>query len=51
MLEYCVFQAWFMGKPSFRICLGHEKYQEINGETFPFDDLEELKQSLNIIKQ
>ena len=28
---------------------GHEKYQEINGEKFPFDDLEELKQSLNII--
>jgi UDP-N-acetylmuramoyl-L-alanyl-D-glutamate--2,6-diaminopimelate ligase len=30
---------------------GHEKYQEINGEKFPFDDLEELNQSLNIIKQ
>jgi UDP-N-acetylmuramoyl-L-alanyl-D-glutamate--2,6-diaminopimelate ligase len=30
---------------------GHEKYQEINGEQFPFDDLEELKQSLNIIIQ
>ena len=30
---------------------GHEKYQEINGKKFPFDDLEELKQSLNIIKQ
>jgi UDP-N-acetylmuramoyl-L-alanyl-D-glutamate--2,6-diaminopimelate ligase len=30
---------------------GHEKYQEINGERFPFDDLEELKQSLNIIIQ
>jgi len=30
---------------------GHEKYQEINGEKFPFDDLEELKHSLNIIKQ
>ena len=28
---------------------GHEKYQEINGEKFPFDDMEELKQSLNII--
>ena len=27
---------------------GHEKYQEINGEKFPFDDLEELKQSLNL---
>ena len=30
---------------------GHEKYQEINGKKFPFDDLEELKQSLNIITQ
>ena len=30
---------------------GHEKYQEINDKKFPFDDLEELKQSLNIIKQ
>ena len=30
---------------------GHEKYQEINVEKFPFDDLEELKLSLNIIKQ
>ena len=29
---------------------GHEKYQEIKGERFPFDDLEELKQSLNINK-
>ena len=28
---------------------GHEKYQEINGSKFPFDDLEEIKQSLNII--
>ena len=27
---------------------GHEKYQEINGEKLPFDDLEELKESLNI---
>ena len=27
---------------------GHEKYQEIDGEKFPFDDMEELKQSLNI---
>ncbi len=27
---------------------GHEKYQEINGEKFPFDDMEELKQSLKI---
>lgn len=25
---------------------GHEKYQEINGERFPFDDLEILKQTL-----
>jgi UDP-N-acetylmuramoyl-L-alanyl-D-glutamate--2,6-diaminopimelate ligase len=30
---------------------GHEKYQEINGDKLPFDDLEELKQSLNIIIQ
>ena len=30
---------------------GHEKHQEINGKKFPFDDLEELKQSLNIIIQ
>ena len=29
---------------------GHEKHQEINGNKFPFDDLEELKQSLNILK-
>ena len=28
---------------------GHEKYQEINGKKFPFDDMQELKQSLNII--
>lgn len=28
---------------------GHEKYQEIKGEKFPFDDVRELKQSLNII--
>ena len=27
---------------------GHEKYQEINGEKFPFDDLQELKESLNL---
>ena len=27
---------------------GHEKFQEINGEKLPFDDMEELKQSLNI---
>ena len=30
---------------------GHEKYQEINGKKFPFDDLEELKLSLNINQQ
>ena len=28
---------------------GHEKYQEINGKRFPFDDMQELKKSLNII--
>ena len=28
---------------------GHEKYQEIKGRKFPFDDREELVQSLNII--
>ncbi|MEC7864201.1 MAG: UDP-N-acetylmuramoyl-L-alanyl-D-glutamate--2,6-diaminopimelate ligase [Bacteroidota bacterium] len=28
---------------------GHEKYQEIKGKKFPFDDMKELKQSLNII--
>tara|TARA_Y100000739_G_C20591830_1_gene458302 strand:+ start:308 stop:1768 length:1461 start_codon:yes stop_codon:yes gene_type:complete len=28
---------------------GHEKYQEIKGEKIPFDDMKELKQSLNII--
>ncbi len=27
---------------------GHEKYQEINGEKFPFDDLEVLKEALGI---
>ena len=27
---------------------GHEKYQEINGEKFPFDDVKELIESLNI---
>ena len=27
---------------------GHEKYQEIGREKLPFDDMEELKQSLNI---
>lgn len=29
---------------------GHEKYQEIKGEKIPFDDMEELKNSLNIIE-
>ncbi len=28
---------------------GHEKYQEIKGKKLPFDDMEELKESLNII--
>ena len=28
---------------------GHEKHQEIRGEKVPFDDMEELKKSLNII--
>ena len=28
---------------------GHEKYQEINGEKIPFDDLKELKKELKII--
>jgi len=27
---------------------GHEKYQEIKGEKFPFNDMKELKESLNI---
>ena len=27
---------------------GHEKYQEINGEKYPFDDVKELAESLNI---
>jgi len=27
---------------------GHEKYQEINGEKFPFDDMQHLKESLNL---
>ena len=30
---------------------GHEKYQEIKGKKFPFNDMEELKKSLNIILQ
>ena len=28
---------------------GHEKYQEVQGNKIPFDDMKELKQSLNII--
>ncbi len=28
---------------------GHEKYQKIKGKKIPFDDMKELKQSLNII--
>ena len=28
---------------------GHEKYQEIKGNKLPFNDVEELKKSLNII--
>lgn len=27
---------------------GHEKYQEVDGERLPFDDVKELKESLNI---
>ncbi|MGY8987391.1 MAG: UDP-N-acetylmuramoyl-L-alanyl-D-glutamate--2,6-diaminopimelate ligase [Flavobacteriales bacterium] len=27
---------------------GHEKYQEIHGEKFPFDDMQHLKESLNL---
>ena len=29
---------------------GHEKYQEIKGVKYPFDDMKEIKQSLNLIK-
>ena len=29
---------------------GHEKYQEIKGVKYPFDDMQELKESLNLIK-
>ena len=29
---------------------GHEKYQEIKGVKYPFDDMQEIKQSLNLIK-
>ena len=28
---------------------GHEKYQEIKGEKFPFDDLEEVQQCFKLI--
>src|SRR3546814_612655 len=38
--------AWNLAGPGDIILLagkGHEKYQEINGERFPFDDKEELK--------
>ena len=27
---------------------GHEKYQDINGQKYPFDDVKELMESLNI---
>ncbi|MGC6429020.1 MAG: UDP-N-acetylmuramoyl-L-alanyl-D-glutamate--2,6-diaminopimelate ligase [Flavobacteriales bacterium] len=30
---------------------GHEKYQEINGERFPFDDKLELKTAFNLLKK
>ena len=30
---------------------GHEIYQEINGKKFPFDDVKELIESLNIITE
>lgn len=29
---------------------GHEKYQEIKGVKYPFDDMDEIKESLNLIK-
>ena len=29
---------------------GHEKYQEIKGIKYPFDDMDEIKKSLNLIK-
>ncbi len=29
---------------------GHDKYQEIKGVKYPFDDMLEIKQSLNLIK-
>ena len=28
---------------------GHEKFQEIKGKKIPFNDMEELKKSINII--
>ena len=30
---------------------GHETYQEINGERFHFDDLEEVTQCFNLLKK
>ena len=30
---------------------GHEKYQEIKGEKFPFDDFETLKQTLKSLNK
>ena len=30
---------------------GHENYQEINGERFPFDDLVEVKKYFNLLKK
>jgi UDP-N-acetylmuramoyl-L-alanyl-D-glutamate--2,6-diaminopimelate ligase len=30
---------------------GHEKYQEVDGEKFPFDDKEELKHTFNLLRK
>ncbi len=30
---------------------GHEKYQEVDGEKFPFDDKEELKNTFNLLRK
>ena len=30
---------------------GHEKYQEINGEVIPFDDMEIVKENLKIMNK
>jgi UDP-N-acetylmuramoyl-L-alanyl-D-glutamate--2,6-diaminopimelate ligase len=41
--------ACMMARPGDIILIagkGHEKYQEIKGEKFPFDDLEEVEHSL-----